>query len=187
MRPPVEVHDALAALLRYPRDDYVRQIDLALDASRVACPEVAALLSPFATWARGRVPGELEEDFARTFEHTDERALEVGWHVFGESYTRGTYLVTMRGLLREHGVEECGELPDHLSHAVAVVGRMAEQRAAEFCRHSFGPAARKVHEALARTGSPWTPLLATTLRLLELHVPASAWDDPRPIASVEGC
>ena len=48
---------------------------------------------------------ELEEVFTRTFDSNAERALEVGWHLHGENYARGVFMVRMRGLLRDLGVK----------------------------------------------------------------------------------
>ena len=64
---------------------------------------------------------ELEELYTRTFDINPVCSLEVGWHLFGEDYNRGAFLVRMRGLLREHGIEEGAELPDHLESVLRVL------------------------------------------------------------------
>ena len=66
-------------------------------------------------------PSALEEAFTGTFDVNPACALEVGWHLFGEEYARGMFLVRMREELRKYGLAESSELPDHVSHVLAIV------------------------------------------------------------------
>ena len=150
MRPTIQVHDALARLVQYPREDFAERVEEGAAVISVACPPAWPALEPFVDFARSAPLGDLEELFTRTFDNTKDRALEVGWHVFGENYTRGTFMVTVRGWLREHGIEETGELPDHLGHMLTLMGRMDEIRAAELAADTVGPAMVKVHGALVK-------------------------------------
>ncbi len=178
MRPNADVHDALARLVEYPRDGWfesMREASLVIGAS---CPEAAELLTPFLTFAADRPLWELEEHFTRTFDNSDERALDMGWHAFGETYTRGSFMAAMRGRLRETGVEENGELPDHLSHMLALVGRCPEDEAAGLAGDIMAPSVAKVREALVKRSDPWAHVLATVLAVLALHEPDTAPHQP---------
>ena len=92
---------------------------------------------------------ELQELYAATFDLDPHCSLEVGWHLFGENYERGEFLVKMRVELRRLGVGESTELPDHLTHALAALGRMEPQEAAEFATACLFPALDKMCAATA--------------------------------------
>ncbi|HED65797.1 MAG TPA: hypothetical protein ENJ09_09610, partial [Planctomycetes bacterium] len=98
---------------------------------------------------------ELEELFVRTFENNKERALELGWHLHGENYARGSFMARVRGLLRELGVEESIELPDHVSHLLAVVERAEPDVARSFATRVIDPALTKVLEGFHSSENPY--------------------------------
>ena len=87
-------------------------------------------------------------------------ALEVGWHLFGEEYARGMFLVRMREELRKHDLPESVELPDHISHVLAVVAAMPESEAAKFVTACVQPAVEKMNEALQKTESPYRHVIS---------------------------
>jgi len=186
MRPSIEVHDALARLLEYPRLDWEARLQEAARCVGTGFPGASELLQPFLDFARATPITGLEELFALTFDNTDERALEVGWHVYGENYTRGTFMVRMRRQLREQGLEENGELPDHLSHVLGLLGRLPPDEAGELAVRAVLPAVRKVHDALVRQNNPWAAVLATVRAALEYHeapkgvVPETCAPEPAP-------
>jgi nitrate reductase delta subunit len=163
------VHDALARLVEYPREGWLEQAAQGADVVACADPAAGAALRPFLDWARACQAGELEEQYARTFDNTDERALEVGWHAFGENYGRGNFMAALRRGLRAHGIEEHGELPDHLSHVLPLLGRCEERHASRLVHEVVRPAVGKVREALARDKNPWEPALAAVLVVLDRH------------------
>ena len=101
-----EVYDLLAQVLSYPREEYpgvVRQCEQLL---RQESPAAARPLEHFAERVRTLPLEDLEELFTRTFDLNPVCCLEVGWHLYGEDYNRGAFLVKMRQLLRSHGVAE---------------------------------------------------------------------------------
>jgi nitrate reductase molybdenum cofactor assembly chaperone len=197
MRPPAAVHDALASLLHYPRADLRVAAEESARVIGEECPEASEHLAPFLEHVRGSERGALEELFTRTFDNSSERALEVGWHVFGENYTRGTFMVRMRQRLRAAGVEENGELPDHLSHLLPLLARVEEDDAGELAHDSVIPAIDKMLEGLEAIDSPWVGVLLAAKQILQQHVrPArppvgadvpSAWPPPPPMGNQETC
>jgi nitrate reductase molybdenum cofactor assembly chaperone len=196
MRPEVAVHDALARLLEYPRDGYMESVEESARLVAAANSEAADALQPFIDYARAQPLHVLEETFTRTFDNSADRALEVGWHTFGENYTRGTFMVRMRQRLREVGVEENGELPDHLSHVMALLGRAEASWAGDMAHDTVAPAVTKIHDALTSQENPWAPVLAATQIILAMHEhsprqPAganipSSWPPPPPLPEHDG-
>jgi nitrate reductase molybdenum cofactor assembly chaperone len=197
MRPTAAVHDALASLFEYPRADLRVSAEEAARVIAEGCPEALEPLAPFLEHVRGSERSALEELFTRTFDNSSERALEVGWHVFGENYTRGTFMVRMRQRLRDVGVEENGELPDHLSHMLALLGRVEEDDAGDLAHDSVDPAIDKMLDGLQAVDSPWVGVLLAVKQVLQLHVcperpPVGAdvpseWPPPPPTGHQETC
>ena len=138
------IYDSLAALLVYPSADYHQRVTRATTAFAPVEPEGAVLLNRFAEQIRNLSTEELQEMFIRTFDMNPVRSLDVGWHLFGENYDRGTFLVKMRQQLRRFGIAESRELPDHITHALAVLGRMPAGEAEEFAVACVFPALEKM-------------------------------------------
>jgi len=172
MRPPAEVHDALARLVSYPSPGFAEASEEWVAQVGAACPEAGAHLEDFLGWVRGCGEGEIEEQFTRTFDVSTEAALEIGWHAYGENYTRGAFLVRMRELLREHGVAETGELPDHLSHVLPVLGRLDHETSRALADEVVIPSVKKIAVALAAGAHPYEGVLDAVLDVLKLHLAA---------------
>ncbi len=153
---------------------------------RLREPAHADLLE-FVDWAAARSPQELEELYSTTFDSSDECALEVGWHLYGEAYQRGIFLVEMRQRLRAALIQEGRELPDHLSLvlrwlavAASSSGDSPVARDAErLVRLAIVPALASICAALERKRSPWLPLLRALGRAFD---PAFA---PRRVARAD--
>lgn len=117
------IYSLFARVLSYPDPEYPQTVEACADALK-SFPAVTNEFDPFASFARGRRSEELEELFIATFDMNNKRALEIGWHLYGQEYKRGLFLVKMRELMREHEVEESSELPDHLSHCLQLLSVM---------------------------------------------------------------
>ncbi len=122
-------------------------------------PEIRAALRRFPDFAAIE-HGDLEELYTRTFDINPVCSLETGWHLFGEDYNRGAFLVRMRGLLRAHGIEEGAELPDHLESALRVLEVMDESEAAGLAREFILPALLKMRAGFEDGDNPYGAVLA---------------------------
>ncbi len=143
------IYDSLASLLVYPGDDYHQRVTRAARALAAVDGEAGLLLAHFAEQIRNFSVESLQELFIQTFDMNPVRSLEVGWHLFGENYDRGTFLVKMRQQLRRFGVAESGELPDHITHVLAVLGRMPADESEEFAVACVFPALEKMRAGFA--------------------------------------
>jgi hypothetical protein len=90
--------DALAKLLEYPCDGHTAHVALCAAVVTSQDPEAVADLAPLVELSSSNL-GDCEERYVRTFDGNAERALEVGWQVFGEQYERGALLAD-RAVLR---------------------------------------------------------------------------------------
>jgi len=136
--------DQLVRLFQYPGDGY-REL-AARCAETLNAPELhefARLVAPLRT-------EELQELFIQTFDLNPDCALDIGWHIFGEQYERGEFLVKLRGEMRRFGLAESAELPDHLTHVLPLVVRMEEGEAAEFIASFLLPALDRMIAALEK-------------------------------------
>lgn len=138
----------LAVLLGYPGDGYRDAVRYSIDGLRKWRSSLAELLAPFSVFVAEHSIEELEENYTRTFDIQPDCTLEVGWQLYGENYSRGKFLVRMRGLMRELGIEESAELPDHLTHILSVLGRLEKTAARELAATYVLPALAKMRRGL---------------------------------------
>jgi nitrate reductase delta subunit len=110
---------------------------------------------------------ELEETYTRVFDLNPDATLDIGWHLFGEDYARGEFLVHLRQKAREYGVAETTELPDHLTRVLPLLARMPEEEASEFASKFVLPALAKIAKTLARAASPYATMIAALQVRLE--------------------
>lgn len=158
MRPP-DVTDALAVLLEYPGEGHAERAREACATLAREAPDLLARLEPFLGFLGRDDSREREETFTRTFDWSSERALELGWHLYGEQYERGAFLVRLRDLLRRHGVEEGSELPDHLGTVLRLLGRLAQGEAAALSETRLKPALQRLRAGFGAEPNPYLALI----------------------------
>lgn len=159
-------------LLTYPAREYVDDIDRLTAAVEPVDPAAAAGLAAFADSLRGRTVEALQELYTQTFDMNPVCALEVGWHLFGEDYERGAFLVRMREALRARDIDEGSELPDHLASMLQLAARSGPADADPLITRALLPATAKILENLQAADSPFVPLLAAVRAALTAAAPA---------------
>jgi len=167
--------DVLAAVLSYPGEGYRHRVDRCAALLTRLSPDGATEMEAFRRETEGMQREELEELYTRTFDLDPAACLDLGWHLYGEAYERGRFLVTIRGLLREHGIPENGELPDHLSHVLPLLGRASFQLASKLAREAVVPALAVMYTPLEESENPYRHVLAATRALVmdQLMEPAA--------------
>ena len=127
-----------------------------------------------------------QELYVQTFEFNPNCTLEIGWHLFGENYERGAFLVKMREELRRHGVPESNELPDHLTHLLALLPWMERRAAAELAGQALLPALAKIRAGLK--DNPYEAVIRQIEQKLEADFPdAPRRPLPLPIYQESAC
>jgi len=169
VRPALDVYDAWAKLLAYPREVGPDEAEGCIERIAGVAPEAVADLRPLRDFLHEHEASELEELFTRTFDSNAERALEVGWHLYGENYSRGAFMVRMRQLLRECGCVESSELPDHLSHVLPVLARAPEPTADALANGVVVPALAKVAGGFKDEQNPYAGVIRALRAFLEQH------------------
>lgn len=166
--------DRLAALLRYPGEGYQHAAERCMEALSKSGPEAALLVVEFLERTQDCSIEELQALYTATFDLDPACSLEVGWHLFGENYERGEFLVKMRVELRRLGLSESTELPDHLTHALGVLARMEPEEAEEFATACLFPALDKMCAALQGQSNPFENVMLAVARVLERRYPRPA-------------
>lgn len=159
----------LARLLSYPDSHYLQLVELLYLLVQAELPEAAKGISEFGMFVELCKEYELEEAYTRTFDVNPSCALEIGWHLFGEDYMRGQFLVRMRGELAKYEIPESGELPDHLTHVLPVLALMPQDEASQFAHACVFPALHKMQTSLDKNQSPYRHLIRCLVLVLELH------------------
>ena len=163
MHTEAAVFERIGRLLTYPGADY-------WDRCHASFPfgdsEADSLLLRFAGQMQSLPLERVQELYTHTFDLNPVCSLEVGWQLYGEEYARGSFLVAMREQLRRHRIPESSELPDHLSHALALLDRMEPEEAREFTEAFLMPAMKKMLAALEEKNNPYRDLLLAIAKLL---------------------
>jgi nitrate reductase delta subunit len=171
----------LAGLFAYPDAQYSQRAAACRAQMGDESSEATALLRQFCEAVQNLSTEELQELFTRSFDLNPACTLEIGWHLFGEDYQRGEFLVKMRRQLRARGVEESLELPDHLTHVLALLDRMPPEEASEFAGQFLLPALHKMRGAWQRDSTPFRTLLESAFILLNGRYPEQRKQAPANI------
>ncbi len=164
-------NQTLAAVLTYPGEDYAARVGECIPAAPEAC---RTLLEKFAAEVLSLSAEEQQELFTRTFDLNPLCSLELGWHLFGENYDRGLLMSRMRQEMRRHGVDDGGELPDHLTHALLLLARMEPERAGDFAAAVLMPALQKMLGAFKDKKNPYEYVLQAAAKFVLEQYPESA-------------
>lgn len=113
----------LAPLFEYPGHKYCELAARAASAIPEAAREEMSAFCQRIEWCS--LAG-LEEAFIRIFDLNPDCTLDIGWHLFGEDYARGEFLVKLKAEHRKHGTEDPCELPDHLPAVLRLLAEMPE-------------------------------------------------------------
>jgi len=168
-----KVLNALSKLLSYPDDSTVQTAELLYVLLMDELPEAASEASTFGSFVEQHELHEVEETFTRIFDINPTCALEVGWHLFGEEYARGMFLVRMREELRKYDLSESVELPDHLCHVLAIVAAMPEEEATRFVKACVQPAVETMKDALEGKDTPYVHVVSCLAMVLR-----HTWGEP---------
>jgi len=150
-------YDLLARLFEYPDESYVERCR-------------AAGLDVFAAEMEKLSPSQIQEQFIATFDWNPATALDLGWHLYGEQYARGEFLVRVREELRRCGIPESTELPDHLTHILPLLARMDSAEATRFAGEFVAPAVAKLVSALDQKKTPFALLMRAVREALPVEV-----------------
>lgn len=152
----------LASLLEYPWQK-----------PEIADPDLARALAPLEKFIRKQPLEALQDLFTRTFDLAPAVPPYLGFHLHGESYRRGSLMARLRALCRTHGVDERGELPDHLGVVLALMAAAPDDpELVALLKSDLAPGLEKLLAASAKEerDNPYRALLVTAARAMEERV-----------------
>jgi nitrate reductase delta subunit len=184
-----ELIEALARTLEYPTPDTAAQALAAADglAERSApADDMAKELRALVLWLEGAEVGMAEERYSRLFDLKPVCTLNLGWHLFGDTYQRGALLAGLAGELTLHGVQHRHDLPDYLPTLLRLLAAFDDPEHATVLVHAvLLPALVKLKKALEHSDNPWSPVLNALTPLLEREIPKGRVDVPAPRRALE--
>lgn len=155
----LETCDPLARCLEYPSEHTPSAARAAAERLAGDHPALARSLWELAVWLETTPSGEARERYTGLFDLNPVCTLNVGYHLFGDTYARGELLAGLAGELRRAGLAS-DDLPDFLPTLLRLLPRLddAEDRgllAALLLR----PALERMVRELSDSTSPWGALL----------------------------
>jgi nitrate reductase molybdenum cofactor assembly chaperone len=165
------IYERFAKLFEYPGEDYRANAEECLTALQGEHSMASESFEEFCAPIRNLSTDDLRELFTRTFDLNPMCTLEIGWQLYGEDYQRGEFLVKMREQLREYGLRESGELPDHLSHALILLAHLEPDEAAEFAGGYLLPALDKMRTSWREDRNAFAALLESAFQQLRSEYP----------------
>lgn len=148
MRVPTQLIPGIAILLRYPDADTPKLAAAVADEAMKTGHPCQEYLEAFALVAGTSSQEEMAEIYTRSFDLNPDCVLEIGWHLFGETYRRGQFLAMMRHHLNENGIEEGRDLPDYLPNLLNLVMKLETQDAIDLVDDCILPAMEKIQSAM---------------------------------------
>lgn len=176
--------DALSALLVYPDAAYDVRAHEAFRAMYCNDSEAGDLLMLFLDEIGPMSPDAIEELYTITFDLNPVVTLDLGWHLYGEAYERGRLMAQLRAMLMRAGLEENGELPDHLSSVLRLLPRLPEGDGVVFANSVVLPALEKMSAALEGGVNPFRHLLGSIHALVSRSFPQQENKSTAPAAGI---
>ncbi|HGY90088.1 MAG TPA: hypothetical protein ENK43_02830 [Planctomycetes bacterium] len=159
--------EVLQAFLSYPKPNFEADLESLRELGESRGDAIGRAFIHFVDVMSLLGQDEREELYTRTFDLDPVCCLEMGWHLFGESYDRGGLMVELRARMRELGVEETEELPDHMANALALLAHMDGDEGRSFASSRVLPAMAKMIQGFKEETNPYRGLLEASQGLIE--------------------
>jgi nitrate reductase delta subunit len=163
-----------ADLLEYPNEHTAAKSAALADRLQLHSAIWQDLLEAFALHVSLTPQGELEETYTRIFDMNPSATLEIGWHLFGETYKRGSFLANLREANRTHGVDEGNSLPDFLPTLLRLAPKLERASAQGLVADCMLPALAKIRPKVDEGSAPYQLILESLELLLKDLVPLEA-------------
>ncbi len=162
------VLELYAGLVDYPNEFFVQDIHRLEECVRGFghSPSILEQLQLFQKSIEKLSLVKLQELYTSTFDLSPICSLHVGFHLFGESYKRGTLMAKLREEYQNAGLQEGTEIPDHLSNILkycAVLSGMEQEHEVylELLTFIVLPGVEKMAASFAETANPYQYLLGS--------------------------
>lgn len=138
-------YSVLADLFRYPKEDYIENVNACATYLENRYPSAFNEIQPFLDFVNNHSLFEIEEVFGKTFHIQAICYLDMGYVLFAEDYKRGDFLVQMKNEQRKAN-NDCGEeLADNLPNVLSLMAILEDKEfLEEFAVRVVKPALQKM-------------------------------------------
>ena len=179
------VMDDLAVCMEYPTPDTAKR---AISASKRVgdALEISQALVDLAEMLDSAEVGEPEARYTMLFDLKAVCTLNLGHHLYGDTYQRGALLSELAGELNRAGVEHEHDLPDFLPTLLRLLGRLDDDEDRRLLFYALiEPSLKAVNIALAESPGPWPQILSLLPALLTRHIPKGSEEIAVPKRQLE--
>ncbi len=142
-------------LFQYPNDKSIAQI--------LNMNSTASDFLKFKNFVKNSSIEGLQEKYTQTFDMNPATSLDLGWHLYGEAYERGAFLVKLRTFMRTGNIRESSELPDHITHIFKIMDLLNELEQDGFLKEYTVPALNKIIDGFEGSENPYRFLIEFVL------------------------
>lgn len=166
------IYQTHADLVEYPDRHWTARLE---SARAIACDSLQTFIANVATLTLSN----LQELYTRTFDLNPVCALEIGYHLFGESYKRGEFLANLRETEAPFKLGQENQLPDYLPVLLRLLTKLEnEELRGSLNSECLIPAIDKMLGTLKDTENPYRFLLEAVRTTLQSEVPLVSADTP---------
>jgi nitrate reductase delta subunit len=154
-----------AKMLDYPQPALA---ELTRECEEQVCGSAREGLAEFRRFVTETPREKLEEAYTETFDLGVERCPYVGYHLYGDGYSRNRFLQELNARYRACGFDPGSELPDHLPVMLRFLAAFqgGEEREV-ILREAIEPALEKMIAAASSPVSGYGPLLRSLAAALK--------------------
>lgn len=180
-----EALELLARVLEYPDGETSSLAAGAADRLTGHPAELDAALRSLAAWLAATPRGMVEERYTALFDLDPICTLDIGYHVFGDTYPRGAFIAGLAGELRARGLDKGQDLPDYLPTLLRLLARIEPiEDAGLLLEVGMRPGLEKIAAALSDSQDPWSQVLRALPAFLDVLVPPAPAAAPPDAAEV---
>jgi nitrate reductase delta subunit len=116
----------------------------------------SSLMKSFYSYVKGHPLGSVAEVYTRTFDLQPSCSPYIGYHIFGDGYRRGEFLVRLKARCSECGLDVGRELPDHISVVLRLIAHVGGNEEDDLVALCLSPAVDRMLESLADEKNPYS-------------------------------
>lgn len=184
-----EHYEDLAMALEYPTPSTRKAANEAaerLGSGESAHARMAAAIAELASFLEQGGLEEAEERYTSLFDMKPVCTLNVGWHLFGDTYDRGALLAALVPELDTRAIDHHHDLPDYLPTLLRLLGRTDDAEERALLAHAvIMPALQKMASCLEQSTDPWSCVVRALPELLAAECPRGRVEIPTVRRSLE--
>jgi nitrate reductase molybdenum cofactor assembly chaperone NarJ/NarW len=158
----------LADVMDYPDDTLRESAKKCAQKLEVISPGTSGAMQSFARFVQTQNTGKLEEIYTQTFEFNPAATLYVGYHIFGGTPKRSSFMTRLKGAYQFQQFSLDSELPDHLCVLLRFLGTSTDPEfTAPLVQEAILPALKKIEKTLSKNDNCYTAAVSSIRSFLK--------------------